>query len=117
MTLKPPHRPMSPAIPLGRNPRPIQRGAKRKTQHLGIHRELPAGGRELFRSLSLSSLVNPAPRDNPNIEAARTALRVAQAEFFASRPLGACPGVKRPVRLVSRLRSLFLQQSTGALTQ
>ncbi|MGA9550434.1 MAG: efflux transporter outer membrane subunit [Rhodomicrobium sp.] len=57
--------------------------AKGKTQHLDINRELPAEWWELFHSPSLNSLINRALHDNPNIEAARAALRVAQANVYA----------------------------------
>jgi NodT family efflux transporter outer membrane factor (OMF) lipoprotein len=57
--------------------------AQNKTQHLDIRRELPAEWWELFHSQSLNSLINRALHDNPNIEAARAALRVAQANVYA----------------------------------
>jgi NodT family efflux transporter outer membrane factor (OMF) lipoprotein len=57
--------------------------AKGKTQHLDVNRELPAEWWELFHSPSLNSLINRALHDNPNIEAARAALRVAQANVYA----------------------------------
>jgi NodT family efflux transporter outer membrane factor (OMF) lipoprotein len=57
--------------------------AQNKTQHLDIRRELPAEWWELFHSQGLNSLINRALHDNPNIEAARAALRVAQANVYA----------------------------------
>jgi NodT family efflux transporter outer membrane factor (OMF) lipoprotein len=57
--------------------------AQGKTQHLDVNRELPAEWWELFHSPSLDSLINRALHDNPNIEAARAALRVAQANVYA----------------------------------
>ena len=57
--------------------------AQSKTQHLDISRELPAEWWELFHSPALNSLINRALHDNPNIEAARAALRVSQANIYA----------------------------------
>ena len=57
--------------------------AQAKTQHLDVRGELPAEWWELFRSSQLNSLVSRALHDNPNIEAARAALRVAQANVYA----------------------------------
>jgi NodT family efflux transporter outer membrane factor (OMF) lipoprotein len=54
-----------------------------KTQRLEISRDLPAQWWVLFHSTPLNSLVERALRDNPNIDAARAALRVAQANVFA----------------------------------
>ncbi len=54
-----------------------------KTQHLDIQRELPADYWTLFRSPALNSLVARALKDNPNVDAARAALRVAQANVYA----------------------------------
>ena len=57
--------------------------AEHKTQHLDIHRELPAEWWELFHSPALNGLINRALHDNPTIESARAALRVAQANVYA----------------------------------
>ena len=57
--------------------------AQGRTQHLDISRELPAEWWELFHSPALDSLINRALHDNPNIESARAALRVAQANVYA----------------------------------
>ncbi len=62
---------------------PSNYSAQRKTQHLDISRELPAEWWELFHSTGLNSLINRALHDNPNIESARAALRVAQANVYA----------------------------------
>jgi NodT family efflux transporter outer membrane factor (OMF) lipoprotein len=62
---------------------PANNSAGGKTQHLDIGRELPADYWTLFHSPALNSLVERALRDNPNIEAARAALRVAQANVYA----------------------------------
>ena len=57
--------------------------AQNKTQHLDIDHELPAEWWELFHSPTLNNLINRALHDNPNIEAARAALRVSQANVYA----------------------------------
>ena len=57
--------------------------AQGATQHLDISRELPAEWWELFHSPALNGLINRALHDNPNIESARAALRVAQANMYA----------------------------------
>jgi NodT family efflux transporter outer membrane factor (OMF) lipoprotein len=57
--------------------------AQGKTQHLDISNELPAEWWELFHSPALNSVIDRALHDNPNIEAARAALRVAQANVYA----------------------------------
>lgn len=57
--------------------------AQGKNQHLDISRQLPAEWWELFHSPALDSVINRALHDNPNIEAARAALRVAQANVYA----------------------------------
>jgi NodT family efflux transporter outer membrane factor (OMF) lipoprotein len=57
--------------------------AQGKTQHLDVSRELPAEWWELFHSPALNGIINRALHDNPNIEAARAALRVAQANVYA----------------------------------
>ncbi len=62
---------------------PAKYTAQGKTQHLDISRELPAEWWEMFHSPALNSLINRALHDNPNIEAARAALRVAQANVYA----------------------------------
>ncbi|HZV20324.1 MAG TPA: efflux transporter outer membrane subunit [Hyphomicrobiales bacterium] len=62
---------------------PAGNSAGGKTQHLDIGRELPANWWALFHSTQLNSLIARALRDNPNIDAARAALRVAQANVYA----------------------------------
>ena len=62
---------------------PTKYSAQDKTQHLDISRQLPAEWWEMFHSPALNSLINRALHDNPNIEAARAALRVAQANVYA----------------------------------
>ena len=62
---------------------PTTFSAQDKTQHLDVSRELPAEWWEMFHSPALNSLINRALHDNPNIEAARAALRVAQANVYA----------------------------------
>jgi NodT family efflux transporter outer membrane factor (OMF) lipoprotein len=54
-----------------------------KTQRFAIDRDLPADYWTLFRSPAMNSLVTRALKDNPNIDAARAALRVAQANVYA----------------------------------
>jgi NodT family efflux transporter outer membrane factor (OMF) lipoprotein len=54
-----------------------------KTQHLEISNGLPAEYWSLFHSTALNNLVARALRDNPNIDAARAAIRVAQANVYA----------------------------------
>ena len=58
---------------------PATESAGGKTQHLDIGRELPAEWWTLFHSPALNALIERSLRDNPNIDAARAALRVAQA--------------------------------------
>ena len=62
---------------------PSKYSAQGKTQHLDISRDLPAEWWELFHSPRLNSLINRALHDNPNIESACAALRVAQANVYA----------------------------------
>ena len=62
---------------------PAKISAQGKAQHLDIGRELPAEWWELFHSPSLNSLINRALHDNPNVESAQAALRVAQANVYA----------------------------------
>lgn len=62
---------------------PADNTAGGKTQHLDIERDLPAAYWTLFRSPALNALVARALRDNPNIDAARAAIRVAQANVYA----------------------------------
>ena len=62
---------------------PATFSAQAKTQHLDVSRELPAEWWEMFHSPALNSLIDRALHDNPNIEAARAALRVAQANVYA----------------------------------
>src|SRR5208337_2741056 len=62
---------------------PAKYSAQDKTQHLDISRDLPGEWWELFHSPALNGLISRALHDNPNIEAARAALRVAQANVYA----------------------------------
>jgi NodT family efflux transporter outer membrane factor (OMF) lipoprotein len=62
---------------------PATDSAGGKTQHLEISRGLPAEWWTLFHSTALNGLVERALRDNPNIDSARAALRVAQANVYA----------------------------------
>ncbi len=62
---------------------PASNAAGGKTQRLEMGRELPADYWTLFHSPSLNALVERALRDNPNIDAAQSALRVAQANVYA----------------------------------
>jgi len=62
---------------------PASATAGGKSQHLDLGTELPAQWWALFHSQSLNSLVQRALRDNPNVEAAQAALRVAQANVYA----------------------------------
>ncbi len=54
-----------------------------KTQRFAVDRDLPAEYWTLFRSAALNNLVTRALKDNPNIDAARAAIRVAQANVYA----------------------------------
>src|SRR5271166_3333579 len=54
-----------------------------KTQRYAIGRDLPAEYWTLFHSPALNSLVARGLRDNPNIESARAAIRVVQANVYA----------------------------------
>ena len=65
------------------NRQPTTFSAQNKAQHLDVSRELPAEWWETFHSPALNSLINRALHDNPNIESARAALRVAQANVYA----------------------------------
>ncbi|MGO9546858.1 MAG: efflux transporter outer membrane subunit, partial [Rhodomicrobium sp.] len=58
-------------------------GAGGKTQHLAIANSLPADWWAIFHSSALNALVERALRDNPNVPAAKAALRVAQANVYA----------------------------------
>jgi NodT family efflux transporter outer membrane factor (OMF) lipoprotein len=57
--------------------------AEGKTQRIAIDRDLPADYWTLFHSTALNALVTRALRDNPNIDAARASIRVAQANVYA----------------------------------
>jgi NodT family efflux transporter outer membrane factor (OMF) lipoprotein len=54
-----------------------------KAQRFAVGRDLPAEYWRLFHSPALNSLVARALKDNPNIDAARAAIRVAQANTYA----------------------------------
>jgi NodT family efflux transporter outer membrane factor (OMF) lipoprotein len=62
---------------------PPSNTAAGQTQHLDINRDLPADWWTLFHSQALNDVVQRALRDNPNIDAARAALRVARANVYA----------------------------------
>ncbi len=62
---------------------PASNTAGGKTQRLEIGRQLPADYWTLFRSPALNVLVERALRDNPSMDAAQAALRVAQANVYA----------------------------------
>jgi len=62
---------------------PASNNAGGKTQRLAIDQELPADYWTLFHSPALNGLVARALKDNPNIDAARAAIRVAQANVYA----------------------------------
>ena len=62
---------------------PASNSAGGKTQRLEIGNTLPADWWALFHSAELNALVARALRDNPNVDAARAALRVAQANVYA----------------------------------
>ncbi len=62
---------------------PAANSAGGKTQRLEISRALPADYWTLFRSPALNALVERALRDNPNVDMAQAAMRVAQANVYA----------------------------------
>jgi len=62
---------------------PASNSAGGKTQRLEIGNRLPADWWALFHSNALNGLVERALRDNPNVDAAQAALRVAQANVYA----------------------------------
>ncbi|MFY9641031.1 MAG: efflux transporter outer membrane subunit [Rhodomicrobium sp.] len=62
---------------------PANNTAAGKTQRLEISSKLPADWWALFHSNALNALVERALRDNPNVEAAQAAMRVAQANVYA----------------------------------
>ncbi|MGO9474165.1 MAG: efflux transporter outer membrane subunit [Rhodomicrobium sp.] len=62
---------------------PAGNSAGGKTQRLEISNTLPADWWVLFHSTELNAVVARALRDNPNVDAARAALRVAQANVYA----------------------------------
>ncbi|MGO8954495.1 MAG: hypothetical protein ACLPWS_04790, partial [Rhodomicrobium sp.] len=62
---------------------PAKNTAQGKTQRLEITNSLPADWWALFHSTELNAVVTRALRDNPNVDAARAALRVAQANVYA----------------------------------
>ncbi len=65
------------------SPQPTNNTAGGKTQRLEIGNGLPAEWWALFHSNALNGLVERALRDNPNVDAARAALRVTQANVYA----------------------------------
>lgn len=65
------------------SPLPQNNSAAGTAQHLDVNRDLPADWWTLFHSGALNSIVQRALRDNPNIDSARAALRVAQANVYA----------------------------------
>ena len=62
---------------------PKSAGAGGKTQRLELERALPSDWWALFHSAALNGLIARALRDNPTVEAAQAALRVAQANVYA----------------------------------
>jgi NodT family efflux transporter outer membrane factor (OMF) lipoprotein len=62
---------------------PARNTADGKTQRLEPGSRLPADWWALFHSRALNALVERALRDNPNVDSARAALRVAQANVYA----------------------------------
>jgi NodT family efflux transporter outer membrane factor (OMF) lipoprotein len=54
-----------------------------KTQSFELERALPSEWWALFHSAALNALVSRALKDNPTVEAAQAALRVAQANVYA----------------------------------
>jgi NodT family efflux transporter outer membrane factor (OMF) lipoprotein len=62
---------------------PAKNSAGGKTQRLEISDALPVDWWSLFHSPALNALIARALRDNPNVEAAHAALRVAQANVYA----------------------------------
>ncbi len=61
----------------------VSNSAGGKSQRYAIGLDLPAEYWTLFHCTALNSLVDRSLRDNPNIDAARAALRVAQANMYA----------------------------------
>ena len=64
-------------------PLPASNTAQGKTQRLETGKELPAEWWTLFHSPALNALVERALRDNPTVEAAQAAMRIAQANVYA----------------------------------
>lgn len=62
---------------------PANNSAGGKTQRFETGRALSAEWWELFHSAALNALIERALRDNPTVDAARAALRVAQANVYA----------------------------------
>jgi NodT family efflux transporter outer membrane factor (OMF) lipoprotein len=62
---------------------PASASAGGKTQRLEITNALPSDWWALFHSQPLNRLVSRALKDNPTVEAAQAALRVAQANVYA----------------------------------
>jgi NodT family efflux transporter outer membrane factor (OMF) lipoprotein len=62
---------------------PAKNTADGKTQRLEISNALPAEWWELFHSSALNILIARALHDNPNVDAAQAAMRVAQANVYA----------------------------------
>ncbi len=66
-------------------------------QKLVSERDIPADWYGLFQSQALDALVREALRDSPSIEAAKTALRSAQATYQAERGALLLPGLDAQV--------------------
>ena len=62
---------------------PRENSAQGQTQRLEIGNRLPADWWALFHSNALNALIGRALRDNPDIDAAQAAMRVAQANVYA----------------------------------
>ena len=62
---------------------PSKNSAGGLTQRLEISEALPAEWWELFHSSGLNALIARSLHDNPNVEAAQAAMRVAQANVYA----------------------------------
>ena len=65
------------------DPQPANFTADGKTQKVAYNGALPADWWALFHSSQLNSLVERTLRDNPNVDAAQAAMRVAQANVYA----------------------------------
>ncbi len=65
------------------NRQPAANTAGGKTQRIEFNDSLPADWWALFHSSALNALVERALRDNPNVDAAQAAIRVARANVYA----------------------------------